>query len=346
MFKQHQLLFHHMKKKLYDFSAKSKWNVIFVILIAFSIVGCTADADNYLEEYNAVDNNLCDTEEYNNFILSVDSVNQKYAYLGNETRGSFGSGAGTAMADYMGYACGGSIGRWVGGSLGSLSGNPIAVYAGILIGGRIGPSVCGSLASGLASLFTAQRVIDLSSNYKVETCFAFSDIVPQSEDSIGYHHNKCMAHIHKNRNNYILDNSSVDREKVYADIVKYYKSIGIYDSSLDDSYFKSVILHEMVTITDISEKFQSGQLSESQLVDRSLNYMERKLQYNESEVDMFRNYYSKIIINCSKLNVAQVNIYAEELHDAIDNSGLSNSIKSQIAASTQFIINSSLCWLQ
>lgn len=317
----------------------------FTILCTLLLFGCTSDKETSLCNTKLNESNIYSTDSYQKFINSVDNLNRVYSGTDINTRGSFWNGAATSMADYVGYACGGSIGRWVGGSLGSLTGNPIAVYGGILIGGKIGPSICGSLASGIASMLVLDIVVQETEPITFRSNFAFSEFLDAAEDSIGYHHNKCMTLLHENRNKYGVG-LNTDCMIIYDDIVGYYKSVGEYNPCFEDKNFKKAVLDEARTIVETAYKFRDGAITEAELSETYLDYLSTKLKYSEEDISLFQDYYSKVLINCGKLNEVQIRSYAAELNELIRLSDFPTSKKSKIASSSQFIINSALCWVK
>lgn len=130
------------RRKLYE----KLFPLILLPFVTLTLYSCKNDEEQQVQ----IKKQQTNIDAYDAFLVSVDSLNQLYPE--NNTRGSFWSGFGVATADYIGYACGGNIGSWVGGAVCSLSGNPLGTITGTVIGKAYGPAQFGAIASGLANM--------------------------------------------------------------------------------------------------------------------------------------------------------------------------------------------------
>lgn len=328
-------------KILFRKNRSIKLVILAMLLIVVVSVSCSDD-EKYVEQeevgVEVINNGL------NSFLLSVDSLNNHYSTV--ESRGSFWGGSGVAMADYVGYACGGSIGRWAGGILGSLTGNPLIGYAGAIIGGKVGPAVCGSLASGIANMLMScnertTSVLDLTLKSDLNI-----NLFEENIDSLGLHHNMVMVKIVENADKYGYG-KSINKELLYDDIVKYCKELGYYDNELENNVLlKNAILAQMELICDVTIEYESGDISIDQLTQIHEDFLAQKCGFTENELRIFREFTCELALTCAQLDEDVMSAYSSDLNKVIQQSDITFEEKAQIASSAQMIINSSLCWQQ
>ena len=284
--------------------------------------------------------------QFRTFLCSVDSLNA--CYPSHKTRGSFYNGAGVGLADYIGGSCGGTIGRWAGGAIGSLSGNPIGTIMGSIIGRRVGPAICSAIASGLANMLLSCestsngiRVLQLKSD------FSFTPLLDSESDSLGYYHNLVMVKLLDDADKYGFGTSSINCDLVYDDVVKYYKEFGIYNAELEQNQsLKAAIIAEIQKICQPAILYETGQISESQMIELNSAYLQSTCKFTVDEINTFKKFTGELTLKCASLEEDQLRNYSSNLSKVIQTSSLPQEKKVELAKTSQTIINSTLCWQQ
>ena len=194
------------------------------------------------------ENELFDLEEkaaIDSFLVSVDSLNATFGI--SESRGSFKNGAGIYLADAVGHASGGVIGRWVGGTLGTLlsGGTPVGTIIGTVVGAKVGPTVCGAVASGVASIWLTQPQPKELGIKRLKLDYSFEiDTRDERADSVGYYHNYIMTKLYANYIKYhngVIPNPDpftpqVDVNAIYDDVIKYCKELNLPEISFENIF--------------------------------------------------------------------------------------------------------------
>ncbi len=319
---------------------------LFVFLLAVIsltlTIGCSTEDFPFNSQPEHSKNALSYNVEFQNILHEIDSINVLYD---KPSRGSFKNGFSVTVADNLGALCGKGIGRWVGGAIGSLAGNPFTTAAGAIIGSKVGPYVVSAVASGIANALTSEVRSEQNKSLSVNYSFAFSDNLNSQMDSIGYYHNLCMVQIQKNHSKYTTK-GVVDTHMIYDDIVAYYKSIGIYDPILENIEVKNFIVTELTNMGKSSTQCYLGKISENKLIEIHTEYLKSKVGLTDEEITIHKDFGTKIALQCSRLEVKEIQNYAKDVNKVIETSKLNKELKTELATNAQFIVNSSLCWQQ
>lgn len=328
---------------------KRHWPFTILIMVLISVTtifaSCKDDDDTYNTHQVQTNNdpNIRETEAYIAFIDAIDSLNLEYS--GAKTRGSFRSGFGVTLADETGRYLGGYIGRYVGGAIGSLTGTPVGTVAGCLIGQKVGPVLCNAIASGIAAKVlsdeVAQKTYDVP---ETKYCDVFLDITDEIIDSLGYYHNECMVMLNKKSGEY-GSGSNLNLDKLYDDVVKYYKSVGIYESELETNILlKKAILEEVEKICKPAVRYEIGEISENELIDINVDYLTNEINCTDDNVAIFKDFSCKLALKCADLNEDELKEYACDVNQVILDSSVPEEVKEELILSAESIVNSSLCW--
>ncbi|MGN0237738.1 MAG: hypothetical protein ACI4AK_06620 [Lepagella sp.] len=314
----------------------------FFIILAMS--SCSNEGEIYTPAFET-NQNSTKNASYQAFLASVDSLNTQYS-SDKQTRGTFIGGAGVSAADCLGHFAGGYIGRWAGGALGSLTGNPIGTIAGIYIGKRVGQCVTGAICSGLANMWlSCNPNTNAHDHLTLYSNFAFSDLLDSQTDSIGYLHNVCMIRLLEKKNQFGYG-TAINKSALYDEVVEFYKTRGIYEEIFEDSMFKKCLISDISDFCDDVLSYELGNISYSELVDSFTIFLQTKCNCSSIEISKFRDFGCEVNLICSTLTKDQIDSYATELYQTINNSELTLADKKDLASFAQFIINSSLCWIE
>lgn len=316
--------------------------IVFLVVIAIMMTflpGC--DKGSMSDSFES-DNSYATTDSYERFIAAFDSLNAPYL---SSQRGGFSSGAGTAMADYGGYAVGGCVGSWVGGALGSLTGNPLVVVFGSAVGRKVGPAICGSLASGIAHcLLESSGGSNPRGPIEARWSFEFNRLLSEEMDSIGYYHNLCMTMLQSRHDKYFF-NDSLHANVIYDDVLAFYQKYGIFDPAFEDNLVKTFLVSEITVFCEFSKLYDLHEISYDEMIDSQINFMQSRVNCENHVIRDFREFGSKIARVCGEAQDSdQIINYAKELNEIIEQSDLTLETKEELAGQAQFIINSSLFW--
>lgn len=319
--------------------------ILLCVLLGTGFSSCSNEEEALTPSQPNQELEILTEENRISFYEEFDSLNR--IYLTPDSRVSSGlKGVGTATADLVGEMCGSSVGKWLGGALGSLTGNPVGTVVGVVVGGKVGRFVCGAAASGIADAILSSRQMKVTSNtFGLKGCFAFGEFLDETTDSMGYYHNVCMLKLNEQRDKYVSSNK-VNTNLLYNDVVQYYKTIGIYETGLEDFSFKLAVIHEIETMCETSVQYELGNITQEDLMASYENYLRTIANFSESEITKFKRFAFVLIAKCAEMNEEQTNEYAANLNLLIRNSTLSEEDKVEMATIAQFVINSSLCWQQ
>lgn len=288
--------------------------------------------------------------EYHDFMHSLDSLNALYLSNASMTRGNslvqYGAGHITEkLADSAGNIVGGQIGKNIGCALGSLFGNPVTAIGGYVVGryvGRVaGSFLCSYAANVITNAFFRSRAFagdTLNDDYYIPENYI--DV----NDSVGYYHNLAMTELYENRNKYFLSNGDLNYDLIYDDLVVVLRANGFADQGmLDDAELKaSVISYTKVNVKYIKE-YNSGTLSTDEYHSKLVEDMKQRGLPEESVV-AFSDFAKEVVETTSLLSNDDKKDYADDVNAMIQKSALDDSLKEEMRATTNMIVNSSICY--
>lgn len=182
-------------------------------------------------------------------LLSIDSLNVAYGIEQQEFR-SFRKwlrGALTeTVADDVGAVVGNWIGKQLGASVGVASANPLLAVGGYIVGGKMG-GVVGCAAASYAAYLITQKAESVTYENSASN---MSATVDPNELSYGELHNVLIDKVRVRVNEHLQINpdGSVDVQRIYNDMLRAEKELGIVDPVSASSYYKNEMIRDTVSL--------------------------------------------------------------------------------------------------
>lgn len=332
--------------------------VIFLasLLVLFIASSCSNYMDN--EQINSSNEKISTANNgYEHFISTVDSINVKYASVGQSgTRGFLHytiTKKGEKVVDTGGSIVGGWVGKHFGTAVGASFGNPVTAALGYAAGRYVGRAVGGVLASYCCHVFACYAATKIFRAKAKDGILGFADTTmcyipernePDKTDSIGYVHNKVMETLSSQTEKYISE-AGINYDIIYRDCVNLLKEYGISNDTITtDTTFKEKVIQNAKDMAGLQNAV-TDEDSYNAFRDSMIRQVKGCGAPDET-VSLFSDYILKVSDVCEKLSDEQQVQYANELFKAIDKSWMTNEQKEEAASSTNVLINSSMYWNQ
>ncbi len=330
--------------------------VLFFVLAIAAVALTSCSNEEYAEVSENIEKPSAPTyvppAGYNDFLHSLDSLNALYVpamsrsiiyelmtYTVNSVQ--------EALADNAGRIAGGYIGKHVGTAVGSVGGLGGAL-GGYVIGqwfGRCSGALLASFAfykmhekqrKGFAGRVKASSKSTEIDYYLPKDCIS-------AEDSLGYIHNLVMAKMQERSDIYFDENGTPDYELMYNDCVQILKENGVYDEQTsEDPDFRNEIISYTKEIAELATESFSNQYSIEVYSDKILKGFESR-NIPQEEIAIYADYATKMAETCVQLEINDKKEYADDLNDIISASDMPQETKSELRATTNMIVNSSIC---
>lgn len=308
------------------------------VCVTFVLFSCTNENESFTIQTAEISENTSD--EYSNFMASVDSVNLQFA---NPTRGLFGL-SWSSIADFAGRWIGNKAGGYVGAAIGGVTGNPVASVVGYLAGNKYGGGVGAMLCSSVVGFFSGDYIVSTPVKDGVVVSSGISNLL--YADSMGIYHNQAMVQISKNLFLYKTKDGKPNYDLLFDDCVKFMvNDLASQQTLLNDTTFRqSLILFAEQTL-DKARKCARGEISADSFLMDELHLIvdNENVELDTIEQKLFVDFGRKVLETSQGLSYSEMEEYAQSLSDVIKKSSLTEELKND-AASSADILNSTICW--
>jgi hypothetical protein len=317
--------------------------VLSVVLSVLIIQSCSSEND-----YQALlDNQQFDkVNSYNSsamakFLYSVDSLNNTFPIVRDNSRFSISKSLLVVAADAGGSWAGKRIGSWAGGAIGSITANPFGTIIGYIGGGKAGSYIGEHLASMIASYYL--EYVPSKDALAYSSC-AINVGDTELEDSVGYIHNYAVLQLYQNMDKYIVGDTELDYDLLLNDCIDVYKSFGIYEPELEtNTELRQAIIEYACQLKDISKNCGDINTGED-IVTKQVQLLQDFYDVPADDLVIYKEFGTKVLDQCSVMTNSQILDYSEALNEVISDSQLSASEKEEASQVAQIIVNSSVCW--
>lgn len=317
---------------------------LILVLIAVGLSSCSSDSFETAQDESVLP--TVDTKDVMaSFYYSMDSLNQNYSFVAPRKSSSEGqkevADASKFILIKMADMSAGALGSAATGGVGGLLIGAAASYA-------YQKYLEGILADTLRPIRKVESLNDTVVNVRVSppTSTAFVPSVnPSKFDSIGYLHNQVLADLSYKNRNYFIDSATFDFNSLASDsgaeLLKYGVDCGFI---LNNPVLKEKYVYLTSVVVNSVYDYYCSTITRSECFALMKLAMENAFSFSSSCVDILDEMDSRLIDVLSINTEEQIQAYAVELNNIIDDSTLDAETKKYIKTICDVSVNSTLYW--
>ena len=289
-------------------------------------------------------NQAIENQEFVDFCLKIDSLNEVYIGMGDPTRSFLAGYLAESAADAVGSFVGGKIFSWAGATVGFAIANPVVAIGGYCAGRKFGSSAAAAAAS-----FGASWIINHYGTRSANEPFPTLDEnyeVPVNDPnnlSDGELHNLILSRLLMNTNKYVMPDGTLNYNLLLEDAYMYEN---IYSPFEDYSTCKLVCMSK--TTEQVKRIVNSSILLKNEgtevFLDDVYYNLIPEIQMSKEEFDNANVLNEKALSTYTMLDNDEALDFAESINEAIESSELDEPLKEDLKNSNSVLMNSTMMW--